>query len=311
MRKWWLVLSLWAAAALANAECRSIHFGMVDWSDLRSTTAVASELLNELGYRPRQTELDENDIYARLASGELDAFMGLWLPSSQEQVDSYLSRGQITLLAKNIPQARYAMAVPDYVYEAGVRSIADIGSHRDKFAGRVHALEQGNSANVYLKGLVSGNQHRLGGFDVIELPERLMLRQVNRYHKDQQWVAFLAWEPHPMNQSYNVRYLSGGEDFFGKDMGLSSVHTITRSSFSSECANAAKLLSQIQLPAEQVASIMDMIINQFVPADRAARHWMFTHPHLVTEWLSGVTMADGSAVNLEQLLASMELRISN
>lgn len=309
MRIWWM--ALWFVAALSHGECKSVSFGLVDWSDLRATTAVTSELLTELGYEPKQLELDENDIYSKLASGELDAFLGLWLPSSQEQIDPYLSRRQVEIIGKNIPQARYALAVPDYVYEAGVRSIADIGKHRQQFAGRVHGLEQGNSANQYLRGLIDKNTHQLGGFSLIELPERLMLRQVKRYHKDQQWVAFLAWEPHPMNEAYNVRYLQGGDDHFGPDMGLSSVNTLTRAKFSQDCANATKLLTQLQLPADQVAGIMDMMVNQFVPADRAARHWMFTHPHLVTDWLQGITMQNGNAINVDALLSSMELRIGN
>ncbi|WP_157729977.1 glycine betaine ABC transporter substrate-binding protein [Bacterioplanes sanyensis] len=309
MRNWCLLL--WFVTALSWAECKTVNFGLVDWTDLRATTAVASELLQELGYRPRQNEMEVATIYEQLAAGKLDAYLGLWLPSGQAQVDPYIAKRQVELLAKNIPQARYSIAVPEYVYQAGVRSIDDIGQHRQQFAGRLHGLEQGNSANKYLRGLIDSNQHQLGGFNLIELPESLMLRQVNRYHKDQQWVAFLAWEPHPMNEMYQVKYLSGAEDHFGPNTGLSSVHTMVRAGYSQECANVTNLLRQIQIPAEQVAGIMDMIVNQFVPAERAARQWMFTHPHLVTAWLDGVTREDGTPIDMDALIASMELRIGN
>ena len=54
-------------------------------------------------------------------------------------------------------------------------------------------------------------------------------------------VVFLGWEPHPMNANFSLKYLTGGEEFFGPNGGV--VNTVTRKGYVAgmpECRQAAQ-----------------------------------------------------------------------
>ncbi len=71
-----------------------------------------------------------------------------------------------------------------------------------------------------------------------------MLAQVSRADRRGEPVVFLGWEPHPMNATYEMSYLTGGDDFFGPNLGGATVFTNTRAGYAAECANVGKLLEQ-------------------------------------------------------------------
>ena len=56
--------------------------------------------------------------------------------------------------------------------------------------------------------MLKQNQFGLGGFKLIESSEQGMLAQVERAYRDKQPIVFLAWEPHPMNMRFDLKYLS-------------------------------------------------------------------------------------------------------
>ncbi len=54
-----------------------------------------------------------------------------------------------------------------------------------------------------------------------------------------------------------------------------------------------------------------MILNQFVPQERAARHWMHQNPDAVETWLEGVTHRGGSPADANAIAQSMKLTVNN
>jgi glycine betaine/proline transport system substrate-binding protein len=67
--------------------------------------------------------------------------------------------------------------------------------------------------------LLKQNLFGLGDFKLIESSEQGMLAQVERAFHDHQPVVFLAWEPHPMNMRFKLKYLGGGDEVFGPNYG--------------------------------------------------------------------------------------------
>ncbi|WP_189386534.1 choline ABC transporter substrate-binding protein [Bacterioplanes sanyensis] len=289
------------------AQCQSVRFAQVSWTDVQATTAVASELLRRLGYDVEVKEMSVPEVYSSLAASEVDAFLGNWMPSMQSVVAPYKDSGAVEVLAENLQGAKYTLAVPDYVYNAGVRHFEDLARFKERFDGRIYGLEKGNDGNGLLFSMIEANEFGMAGFDVMELPERLMLRQVERHVRDQQWIAFLAWAPHPMNNQFDLHYLAGGDAYFGPDYGGATVYTNVRRGFTEQCPNAAKLLSNLQFDVRMEGQMMDMILNEFVPADRAVRAWMHANPQVVSTWLDGVTSQQGESVDAAQLAKAMKL----
>jgi len=296
------------ASAAESQQCKTVRFGVVDWTDVQVTTAIAQVLLDRLGYNTEVSDRSVPDVYAGLADSSLDVFLGNWMPTMTDIVQPYEEKGQVKTVTKNLESALYTLAVPDYVYEAGVRSFADIAEHKDKFGGRIYGIEKGNDGNMLIIQMIENNAFGLQDFEILETSERLMLAQVKGKIRRGEWIVFLAWKPHPMNETYSIRYLAGGDDYFGPDYGASTVYTNTRAGLAADCPNVSKLLNNLMFTLQMEGAIMDQVMNGFVPPDRAARDWMFNNPDQVSEWLQGVTDAEGNPVNPGALAQSMELK---
>ncbi len=279
-----------AAAGVANADCGEVVMSDVGWTDITTTTSAAKHVLEALGYEVDVKVLSVPVTFASLESDDVDVFLGNWMPAQSGAIGPYLESGEIEAINVNLEGTKYTLAVPTYAYEAGLQSYADIHKFRDELDGKIYGIEPGNEGNAYLVSLTEENKFDLEGFEVVESSEQGMLAQVSRYYKDQEPVVFLGWEPHPMNANFDLKYLPGGEDFFG---GEGVVHTVTRKGYSEECPNLGKLFGQMDFSLEMENGIMGKILDDGEDADDATMDWIKANPEAVMAWVDGVTTADG------------------
>jgi glycine betaine/proline transport system substrate-binding protein len=104
--------------------------------------------------------------------------------------------------------------------------------------------------------------------------------------------VFLAWEPHPMNMRYPIRYLTGGDATFGPNYGGATVWTVARRGLLNRCPNLGRLLMNIEFTTRGEDEVM-LAMQAGTGADAAARSWLKTHPTVRSAWLEGVTTFDG------------------
>lgn len=306
-----LMTVLWQPAETLASECEQVSFGVVNWTDVQATTVTAQTLLTYLGYQVEVEELSVPEVYRKLGDGELDVFLGNWMPTMGPIIEPYLQSESVNVVGENLTGAKYTLAVPSYVYDAGVQSFADIARYKDNFKHTLYGLERGNDGNALLLDMIAKNDFSMGQFSLVELPERLMLHQVKRHIRDGDWIAFLAWAPHPMNEKFDIRYLDGGDEYFGPNLGGATVRTNTRAGFRESCPNVARLLGNMEFSLSMEGEMMNMMLYEFVPGDRAARDWMFRNPETVAHWLEGVTNQQGDAVDAATMTASMRLTVNN
>jgi glycine betaine/proline transport system substrate-binding protein len=215
----WLLL--WFTPLPASAQspdpptCRVVRLSDVGWTDVTATTAVVSRVLTSLGYEPRVSVLSVPVTFASLRNGDIDVFLGNWMPSQREMIAPYLADGAIAVVGTNLRGAKYTLAVPDYLHEAGLRDFADIARFRKALGGRLYGIEAGNEANETLLGVIRRGDLGLSGFTLVESSEQGMLGEVDRAVRARRPIVFLGWAPHPMNARFPMRYLSGGDAWFG------------------------------------------------------------------------------------------------
>lgn len=287
--------------AYAN-QCQTVRFADVGWTDITATTAVASEILQGLGYQTRTQLLSVPVTYSSMANGDIDVFLGNWMPTMEADIARYRQAGTVETVRANLEGAKYTLAVPQYVYDAGITSFADLAKHSDKFRNRILGLEPGNDGNRTLLSMIADDAYGLGEFSIVESSEAGMLSQVQRSVRRQQWVAFLGWEPHPMNTMVEMVYLSGGDEYFGPNYGGASVHTNVRQNYLNECENVGNFLTNLVFSLESENELMDAILNQNQSPEQAAQQWLQANPETLNRWLDNVTTIDGqpalAAVNL-------------
>ena len=133
----------------------------------------------------------------------------------------------------------------------------------------------------------------LKDFNRVESSEQGMLAQVAKDVKSKTPIVFLGWEPHPMNTNFDIKYLSGGDDYFGPNYGGATVYTNVRAGYTKECPNVGKLLENLQFTLKMENQIMGKILDDGEEPAKAAQEWIKANPDVLDAWLKGVTAKDG------------------
>jgi len=283
-------IALVASSGTALAACDEVVFSDVGWTDITTTTSATKQVLEALGYEVDLKVLSVPVTFASLEKDDVDVFLGNWMPAQTGAITPYLESGEIEQVAVNLEGTKYTLATPTYAWEKGLKSYADIAKFRDELDEKIYGIEPGNEGNGYLVSLTEENKYDLGGFEIVESSEQGMLAQVARAYAKQEPVVFLGWEPHPMNANFDLKYLPGGEDFFG---GEGVVYTTTRKGYSEECPNVGKLLTNLKFTLPMENEIMGKILDDGEDADDASLAWMKANPGVLDAWLDGVTTKDG------------------
>lgn len=252
---------------------------------------MTSAVMEGLGYDTKTSILGLNVILEAMKNGDIDVLMGYWEPAMDPYIDSYLEEGSIENLAVNLTGAKYTYAVPQYVYDAGVKTFDDIARFPREFKRELYGIEPGS--NTLILEAIDEGRYGLAGWEVVESSEQGMLAQVDRAIKRGKWIAFHGWEPHPMNTKYEMAYLAGGDAIFGPDFGGATVHTTARRGFSDRCANAGRLLGNIRFSLALENKGMGLILDDKLNPEEAARVMLRENDALLDVWLDGVTTVDG------------------
>nr|WP_244645543.1 choline ABC transporter substrate-binding protein [Salinarimonas ramus] len=292
------MLALSTAPALAQAAvpeaCRAPVFADVGWTDITATTAAVSVVLEALGYAPEAELLSVPVTYASLANGDVDVFLGNWMPTMEADLASYREAGTVIVLEKpNLTGAKYTLAVPAYLAEQGLTDFSDIADFADQLDGEIYGIEPGNDGNRLIQSMIDEDMFGLGSFELVESSEQGMLAQVRRSEDREQGIVFLGWEPHPMNANFDLVYLSGGDDVFGPNYGGAEVFTNVRAGLMEECTNLAQLLTNLEFSLAMENEIMGAILDDGTAPDAAARAWLEQNVDTALSWVEGVTTVEG------------------
>jgi len=287
-------LALAAAATSAFADCETITFADVGWTDITATTAVATTVLEALGYDTDIKLLSVPVTYTSLAAGNIDVFLGNWMPTMEADIAPYREAGTVDTVRANLEGAKYTLATNAAGAALGITDFTSIGTHRDALSGEIYGIEPGNDGNRLILDMIAADAFGLGGFRVVESSEQGMLAQVRRASDRDRPIVFLGWEPHPMNSNFDLTYLEGGDDWFGPDLGGATVYTNTTAGFVEACPNVGQFLQNLEFTLEMENEIMGAILdNGADPADAAAA-WLTENPGVLDTWLAGVTTKDGA-----------------
>ncbi|MCC1480269.1 choline ABC transporter substrate-binding protein [Roseibaca sp. Y0-43] len=292
-----LRLTTLAAAALAAgpafADCSSVTFSDVGWTDITATTAVATTILDALGYQTNTLVLSVPVTYTSMANGDVDVFLGNWMPTMEADIAPYREAGTVETVRRNLAGAKYTLATNAAGAALGITDFASIAAQAEALEGKIYGIEPGNDGNRLILDMIAADAFGLSGFEVVESSEQGMLSQVARADRRDEPVVFLGWEPHPMNAAYEMTYLAGGDDWFGPDFGGAEVYTNTRAGFVAECPNVGAFLNNLEFTLAMENEIMGAILNDGTAPEAAASAWLSANRGAIAPWLEGVTTMDG------------------
>jgi glycine betaine/proline transport system substrate-binding protein len=243
-----------------------------------------------MGYKTSELQGSWTIDLESVAKGDNDVDLGLWLPTEKSAAQPLIKAGKIKLLVKNVPDAKYDLVVPDYVWKAGVHCICDLHKYANKFGHTVYGIEAGNDGNVIVKNMIKNNTYNLSGWQLQPSSTAAMLTEAGRKIAKHKWVVFLGWKPHWMNIKYNLRYLQDPKKIWG---GPSSVNTVINPHFAAANPNVTKFFKQMVVGAKIQSHWIYQYGFKKKPLDQVAKTWIAHNLDTVGQWLKGVKTANG------------------
>ena len=286
-------LAFAALAAPALADCETVTFSDVGWTDITATTAATTVVLDALGYDTDIKVLSVPVTYTSLANGDVDVFLGNWMPTMEADIAPYREAGTVDIVGVNLEGAKYTLAVNKAAADLGITSFGDIAAHKDALEGKIYGIEPGNDGNRLSQSIIDETAFGLDGSEVADASEQGLLAQVARADRRGEPVVFLGWEPHPMNANFELTYLAGGDDWFGPDFGGATVYTNTAAGYVEACPNVGALLKNLTFSLAMENEIMGAILDDGADPQEAATAWLKANPDVLDGWLDGVTTMDG------------------
>jgi glycine betaine/proline transport system substrate-binding protein len=281
------------AASHEAASCGMVRFSDVGWTDITATTAATTFILKSLGYETDIKVLSVPVTYQSLANNDIDVFLGNWMPTMEADIRPFLDANTVESTNVNLEGAKYTLTTNAEGAALGIKDFADIAAQKDALGGKIYGIEPGNDGNRLILDMIEKDAFGLSGFEVVESSEAGMLAQATRAAKAGEPIVFLGWEPHPMNANLDLTYLTGGDDYFGPNLGGATIYTNTRAGFSADCPNAGKLVTNMKISLAMENEIMGSILDDGMDPEKAAVAWLKANPDAIGPWLDGVTTKDG------------------
>ena len=286
-----------AAIALASpaaaAGCDKVIFSDVGWTDITATTAATTLVLEALGYETETKILSVPVTYEGMAGGDIDVFLGNWMPTMESNIAPYRDAKTVDTVRANLEGAKYTLATNAAGAALGIADFKDIAAHAAELDGKIYGIEAGNDGNKLILDMIGADAFGMKAIELIESSEQGMLAQVAKADNQGKPVIFLGWEPHPMNANFKMTYLTGGDDYFGPNLGGATVYTNTRGGYVTECPNTGALLNNLVFSLAMENQIMGAILNDGTDPREAAKAWLAANPAVIEPWLAGVTTKDG------------------
>ena len=148
--------------------CDTVVFSDVGWTDITATTAVTTTILQALGYETETKVLSVPVTYTGLAEGDIDVFLGNWMPTMEADLAPYRDAGTVETVRVNLVGAKYTLATNEAGAALGIDDFSKIAANKDALEGQIYGIEPGNDGNRLILDMIANNTFDLSGFDVVE-----------------------------------------------------------------------------------------------------------------------------------------------
>jgi glycine betaine/proline transport system substrate-binding protein len=270
----------------------TIKLGLSPYADELATTALATQMLEKLGYTVKTQQVDVGVWFAGVADGSMDAGFNAWLPVTH---GAYWRRYKSKLLDLGIAYkpTKLGWAVPDYVPKKALHSIPDLKNPAVKkhLDGKITGISAGAGEMQLSAKAMKVYGLSKAGYRLQPSSGPVMTASLARAIRRHQWIVVTAWTPHWMWVRFKLRYLKDPKNVLGKK---GSVHVITGKNFPKRFPRATTFIKHFQASATGIEKIMNKANKQLDKSSsskmdeayaQAAKDYIKAHPELVKKWL--------------------------
>lgn len=271
-----LIAGAGLAATTAQAQDKgTVNLSYVEWSSTVASTNVMRAVLEQAGYEVKMSSLSAAAMWQSVATGDTDAFLAGWLPTTHEDYYAKL-KDQLVDTGVNLDGTKLGLVVPAY---SEVDSIADLNEHADDFDNKLTGIDPG-------AGIMRLTDKVVEEYDLdLNLQSgsgATMTAALKSAIANDEEIAVTGWTPHWMFARWDLKYLDDPKNVYG---GAEQIHTIVRQGLKEDMPEAYAILDAFEWTAEDMGEVM--LMNQEEDSDpyENAKQWVEEHQDMVQEWL--------------------------
>lgn len=256
----------------SSSDLGDINLAYVEWDSEIASTHVVGQVLEDMGYDVKLTPLDNAIMWEAVSTGEADAMVAGWLPTSHAaQYERYGEK--LVDLGVNLEGGKMGLVVPSYM---DVDSIEDLSGEADK---TITGIESG-------AGIMSATEtafesySNLADWSLLPSSSGAMTVALDQAIKNEEEIIITGWSPHWKFVKYDLKYLEDPKGIYG---GVESIHTFVREGLEKDAPEAFKMLDAFNWTAEDMESVM-LDISEGTSPTEAAEKWIKENEDRVAEW---------------------------
>lgn len=261
-----------------------ITLAYLTWDENIAVSNLTKVLLEEeLGYENVELKRASNPgpVYEMVADAEADAFQDTWMPNQREILREV--EDDVELLDPWFKgTTRFSVATPDYMNISSLDQLNGTG------AEHIIGIEPGTEMMEKLPENVVpeyGLEQQL-----VEAQTEAMLAEVERRYRMREEFAFVAWEPHWMNEVYELDYLEDPKGALGNLTEPSDVSTLVREGLAEEDPTAYAFMDRLELTEAEVTGLQTDIREADDPIE-GAKIWLEENRGVVEPWVEAAENA--------------------
>ncbi|MFP4483950.1 MAG: glycine betaine ABC transporter substrate-binding protein [Spirochaetaceae bacterium] len=226
-----LILAVAASLAFAagqqaegGEEKGSVELAYVEWARSVAITHLAGEILSEMGWDVRLSNVANAAMWQSVAAGDSDALLAAWLPATHQMF--YGDEGEFTDdvvdLGPNYEGAKLGLVVPEYVEED---SISDLVENGDKYDWEIVGIDPGAGMMQQTEEAIENDDYGLGEFELLEGSDSTMAAALQDAIRNEEPVVVTGWQPHWKFGRWDLKILEDPERVFGES---ETINTMVR-----------------------------------------------------------------------------------
>lgn len=261
-----------------STESKKLTIGYVDWSEDVATSYLWKNILDQKGYDVTLTSMsDAGPLFAGLSKGGLDVFFDTWLPTTHKKYIEQFGSNLVELGKWYEGGTKIGFVVPQYVYDKGIHSIADLNAHASEFGNQIVGIDPGAGEMAAAKNAVKDYGLKL---KLTASSSAAMLSVLKSDYAKKKPVVVTLWSPHWAFTAYKLKYLADPKGDFGK---AGWIQTEANKDWASKNPTVAGYLKNFKLTPTQLGSL-ELDINNASSKDAGVQKWIKDNQSVINAW---------------------------
>lgn len=258
--------------AFSSGKSNVVTLSSVQWDSEIASAHVVKAVLEDLGYTVEITNLDPTLMWSAVATGDADATVAPWLPTTHNFL--YEEYGdQMDDLGPNLDGARNGVVVSAYM---DVESVADL---RNEASKTITGVEPGAGVTAMGKKLLE-DYDNLSDWTLTTSSTGAMLSQMDQAIANGEDFLTTGWAPHWMFERYDLKFIEDPMETMGT---TEQVVTFARMGLKEDMPEVYRVLDNFYWTVEDMQAVMMEL--QDVDPEIAARNWIDANPEKVASWI--------------------------